>query len=202
MKCGKGHEHASVAEVRACYGVTEQPTNRPNKYAGDCARCGVRVEAEQGHIEPSENGWNVLHDGDCPPNPGWPPMDSDDMPPRTLRAPAQVRKRTEQYAAIPEGRYAVKSLTGTNDLDFFKVDKPTQGTWAGQIFVRRVIGGHPDMPVKGANKFAALDAILEAGPDKAMALFGQTLGYCGRCGRSLTDEQSRAIGIGPVCRAA
>jgi hypothetical protein len=187
MKCGKGHDHSSVAEVRACYGVTEQSTQRPNKYAGDCDRCGVRVEAEQGHIEQSDNGWKVLHNEPCKPK---------------SKAPAQVQIRTEQYAAIPEGRYAVKSLTGHQDLDFFKVDKPTQGTWAGQIFVRRVIGGHPDMPVKGATKFAALDAILEADPDKAMALFGQTLGYCGRCGRSLTDQESRAIGIGPVCRAA
>ncbi len=46
----------------------------------------------------------------------------------------------------------------------------------------------------------ALEAIKTASPETAMALYGQTLGYCGRCGRSLTDETSRALGIGPVCR--
>jgi hypothetical protein len=117
-------------------------------------------------------------------------------------APAQVKKASERYDAIPEGYYATPSLTGHNDLDFWRVDKPAEGKWAGYIFVKRVIGGRPSVNVKGSTKFQALDAILAAGPEQAMALYGQTLGYCGRCGRHLTDEESRAYGIGPVCRAA
>jgi len=31
-------------------------------------------------------------------------------------------------------------------------------------------------------------------------LYGTELGECGVCGRTLTDEKSRAYGIGPVCR--
>jgi uncharacterized protein DUF6011 len=32
-----------------------------------------------------------------------------------------------------------------------------------------------------------------------MVRYGQELGECGHCGRTLTDEASRAAGIGPVC---
>jgi hypothetical protein len=29
--------------------------------------------------------------------------------------------------------------------------------------------------------------------------YGMLIGKCGVCGRTLTDEESRANGIGPVC---
>ena len=45
---------------------------------------------------------------------------------------------------------------------------------------------------------AVLDGI--AADADALARFGQELGICGNCGRDLTDEESRALGIGPVCR--
>jgi hypothetical protein len=103
---------------------------------------------------------------------------------------------------IPAGYYAVKSLTGNNDLDFFRVDRPTEGRWAGRTFVKRIIGGNPEAQVRGQQARAALEAIIKAGPDSAMALYGQEIGQCGRCNRHLTDETSRALGIGPVCRSA
>lgn len=37
--------------------------------------------------------------------------------------------------------------------------------------------------------------------DEEAAKFGQVYGWCGRCGRTLTNEESKKIGIGPVCRA-
>ena len=195
MKCGscKG-EHETVSEVRSCYGIKDSNSTalRPNKYAGKCHECGGYIQAEQGHIEQTAaEGWKVFHNGDCP-------QIVHGLPGSEARA----RSDGKPWPNVPAGRYAVKSLSGNNDLDFFRVDRPTQGTWAGRTFVKRVIGGRADTPVRGASAEKVLKAILAAGPDKAMALFGQTLGYCGRCGRSLTDETSRALGIGPVCRAA
>lgn len=49
--------------------------------------------------------------------------------------------------------------------------------------------------------FAAKHSILEAiakDPQAALALYGQEVGACGRCGRTLTSEY-RKLGIGPVC---
>ena len=101
---------------------------------------------------------------------------------------------------VPAGHYAVKSATGSNDLDFWKVDKPDSGKWEGWTFVKRVIGGRPAQRVRGAEAKAALAAIDAAGPSDAARLYGQEIGRCGRCNRHLTDETSRKLGIGPDCR--
>ena len=101
---------------------------------------------------------------------------------------------------VPEGYYAVPSRTGNNDLDFFSVDRPSEGRWAGYVFVKRVIGGHVDTPVRGTEARMALEAIVEQGISESQALYGREIGRCGVCNRTLTDELSREIGIGPTCR--
>jgi hypothetical protein len=116
----------------------------------------------------------------------------------------QSRERTatqREMPDVPEGHYAVPSLTGNNDLDFFRVDRPDKGDYVGRTFVKRVIGGHPDASVRGKQAVAALEAILEFGPEDAGILYGSTLGKCRRCNRHLTDELSRNLGIGPECRS-
>jgi len=100
---------------------------------------------------------------------------------------------------VPEGYYATPSRTGTNDLDFWRVDRPTEGRWAGRTFVKRVIGGHPDANVRGAEVRLALEAIQAAGPQSAAEVYGREIGRCGMCNRHLTDAVSRARGIGPDC---
>lgn len=111
------------------------------------------------------------------------------------RADAQVN-----YLEVPAGRYATPSRTGNNDLDFWHVTVGKDGgRWAGYRFVKRVIGGHDDTDVRGAEARKALQAIVNAGIFEAGALYGQTIGECGRCGRHLTDETSREQGYGPEC---
>ena len=113
------------------------------------------------------------------------------------------RRATEvvETPEVPEGHYAVASATGNNDLDFYRVDVVTEGRWAGRTFVKRVIGGRPDSPVRGAEGIAALKRIVEAGPEAAAVLYGQEVGRCYACNRHLTDETSRSLGIGPDCRS-
>jgi hypothetical protein len=103
--------------------------------------------------------------------------------------------------SIPAGRYAVQSLTGAQDLDFFQVDRPGSGKWAGRTFIKRIIGGHPDTAVRGATAVQALAAIERAGWLQAGQLYGQTIGECSRCHTHLTDEESRSRGYGPHCWA-
>jgi hypothetical protein len=100
---------------------------------------------------------------------------------------------------VPAGYYAVPSATGDNDLDFWRVDRPTEGPWAGRVFVKRVIGGRADQSVRRIEARSALEAIAEFGPVAAGARYGRELGQCGRCNRHLTDEVSRQRGIGPDC---
>lgn len=118
-----------------------------------------------------------------------------------MRKPSSLGAKTSTpLPEVPEGYYAVTSRTGNNDLDFFAVDRPTEGRWAGYVFVKRVIGGHVDTPVRGAEARMALEAIVEQGVSESQALYGREIGRCGACNRTLTDELSRELGIGPTCR--
>lgn len=97
---------------------------------------------------------------------------------------------------VPAGRYAV---TGEQDqIVFLKVDRPTEGQYAGRTFVKVQAGDDfHRMPLPVAK--ALLAKILADGPKAASIRYGQELGVCGVCGRTLTDETSRAEGIGPKC---
>lgn len=108
---------------------------------------------------------------------------------------------------IPAGYYATPSRTGSNDVDFWKVDVPSKGKWEGYSFVRRVLGGAAQAgeemrteDLQNMQQRLALQAITELGLDESQMLFAEKLGRCGDCGRFLTDEVSRAHGKGPVCR--
>lgn len=94
-------------------------------------------------------------------------------------------------------------------LSFLKIDRPLKGRWAGFAFVRLVVGGQgvadrvgtqrPGGKYQGGVQHV-LRAVV-ADPMAAIARFGQEIGRCGICGLVLTDEESRRIGIGPVCRS-
>lgn len=126
----------------------------------------------------------------------------------TLLAADKAEMKSPQpqgsYPKVPAGYYAVESTTGNNDLDFFCVQlgKPG-GKWEGRSFVKRVVGGHPEFSVQGVHARLVLERIQDApgGFEGAAARYGQEIGSCGKCNRTLTDETSRALGIGPVCRA-
>lgn len=149
-------------------------------------------------------------DGD-PEGYGSPNAYPSDIPPAARPGSDEVEqerwRRDERRAAaaiplpdVPAGHYAIPSLTGNNDLDFFRVDRPTEGRWAGRTFVKRVIGGRPDSPVRGRTAREALTAIAKD-PGQAAFQYGQSLGRCYKCNRHLTDELSRSLSIGPDCRS-
>lgn len=99
---------------------------------------------------------------------------------------------------VPSGRYAVNGKDGK--LRFLHVDRPEEGPWAGWTFVK-VQASDDLFRLKGDQVKLALEAILRDGPKEASIRYGHELGACGICGRTLTDETSRANGIGPVCAA-
>jgi len=84
-------------------------------------------------------------------------------------------------------------------LRFFRVNTPTKGRWATMTFVNEVFGGGRREPVRNRQFRQTVLQTISADPN-ALARYGQELGECGVCGRDLTDEESRAIGIGPICR--
>lgn len=112
---------------------------------------------------------------------------------------AEARKPAQQWESVVEGRYAIPTEDGAiNELAFYKVDRPTEGRWAGYVFVKRLVGPE-EQRLSQKQGAAILAKIGEFGAEKASKLYGKEIGHCGVCGRRLTNDDSRAAGIGPVC---
>ena len=143
---------------------------KPNRYEAACARCQVLVPAGAGKLAKVDGRWIVTHLEAC-------------------------ERPATSVPIVPEGHYAIEGR-GDNEWSFYRVDHGT-GTYAGRIFVKRVIGGRPDENVPARQVPGILQRIVEdplAGPR-----YGQVIGRCCRCNRHLTDDASREAGIGPDC---
>lgn len=114
--------------------------------------------------------------------------------PRHQERPVQAA-RVAAGPAVENGRYALRSDGG---VKFYKVNTPTDGAWAGRTFVD-VQASDDFHPIRNKVDRAAILLSIAFDPKAAMELYGQQLGKCGHCGRTLTDEESRARGIGPIC---
>jgi len=97
---------------------------------------------------------------------------------------------------VAAGRYALVDEHGV--VKFYSVDRPTEGRWAGRTFVNAVASDERH-PIRNRESRNAILAAIAEQPERAMRLYAAELGRCGYCGRTLTDETSRAAGIGPDC---
>lgn len=97
---------------------------------------------------------------------------------------------------VPNGRYAIQH-GGT--LKFFKVSSPTEGRWVGRTFVE-VQASSEFYPIRNQAERQLILAHIADDIRGAMLRYGQEIGSCGHCGRTLTNEESRELGIGPICR--
>jgi Family of unknown function (DUF6011) len=104
----------------------------------------------------------------------------------------------ERVPDVPAGRYAIRFRD--NNVKFYRVDRPTEGRWAGWTFLS-VQAGDELYPIKETSAKLAVLRIIAANPLEACSLYGREIGACGVCGRTLTNEESRRLGIGPVCRS-
>lgn len=110
-------------------------------------------------------------------------------------APAARVIEANKIPLVPSGRYAIER-EGT--LKFYKVDRPTEGRWAGKTFVS-VQASDELHSVRSYTERRAILVEIAKDSQAAMERYGRELGRCGHCGRTLTNEESRARGIGPVC---
>lgn len=133
---------------------------------------------------------------------------------RLLDAPRKESakpKGNPLLADIPKAKYAiptaelavVSDLVGLeavkNDLLFLEVKE-----YKGTVYMRRLLGapGAFTRVRLSHEAVAALASILKADPYKYTRLFGEHYACCGKCGAELTDEESRRLMLGPVCRQA
>lgn len=167
-------EEAS-AEIERLMDLPDVEAFRRNKYDAPCSECGNIVEAETGVLRQVDGKWLVGHSAGCPDEPNLP-------------------------AEVPDGFYAVDNSDG--DTSFYRVK---QGKKPGVVFIDLVLGGGfgerlVRQPAPYRQRDAILGKIVEAGFEAASERFGRELQTCARCGRHLTDETSREIGLGPECR--
>lgn len=103
---------------------------------------------------------------------------------------------------VPPAYYAILR-PGSNDPEdivFLKVEVPDEGRWKGYTFVKvQASDDLHNVKDKGLSE-SYINAIVEQGWRECLLRYGRKIGKCGHCGRTLTNEESRAYGIGPVCR--
>lgn len=111
------------------------------------------------------------------------------------------RRHEDSTVEVPAGRYAIDTqVHAVNGTAFYKVDRPETGRWAGYVFVKQIIGSD-EQKLSMKQGRAILARIAAVGAEAASARYGHEIGECGICGRQLTNDESRARGIGPVCAA-
>jgi hypothetical protein len=114
---------------------------------------------------------------------------------QNVSAKSTVTPMVEAFHARFGTRFARVALpsSGSNDLAFWFI---------GEKYVYQVIGGQGRtyMPAKvQTSVITRLAEMSDTEVRDAMALYGRELEHCGCCGKELTDETSRARGVGPVC---
>jgi len=111
-------------------------------------------------------------------------------------------KRKAVDSGLDDGRYGVENVPGhKNKVSFFQLRTPKEGDWKGYQFTDQIVGHgkrYGVVDVKTRMKIHSL--IKEQGANECLMRFGVEFKHCGRCGRELTDDTSRAWGIGPDCR--
>jgi hypothetical protein len=121
------------------------------------------------------------------------------------RKTSQFARNLGEMPVVPEGRYAIEHEDVTEGvLKFYrlKIGKD-DSRWAGFMFLDAGRGGaHGDLQWTAIKDVAYKKAVLEQiakDPRAAGVRFGREIGRCYVCGRSLTQEHTRAAGIGDDC---
>jgi len=213
-KCGNcGNHHESAELVRSCYGgVVTQARERMHRASEIGHADGVFAASEDldravgamraTGVPATEKQLNFIsilraERGIKDPMPdNISKTQATEMIQELKEMPAKnVPSRSSAVESIPEGRYAVEH---EGALKFYKIDKPTEGRWAGYTFLK-VMASDEEHPVKNREYREEIFTLIAQDPEEALKRYGREIGRCGICGRTLTDEDSRALGIGPIC---
>jgi hypothetical protein len=112
---------------------------------------------------------------------------------REMRAAAPVAAPPAPAVEVADGRYAVEH-EGT--LKFYRVKN---GHRAGFVFLD-VQASDDWYGIRNLTSIREILALIAIDPNAAQVRYGQKIGRCYRCNRTLTDQVSRDLGIGPDCR--
>lgn len=100
---------------------------------------------------------------------------------------------------VPDSKYAM-NRPHDGVLEFFEV-RTGKGKWAGFQFLDRLIGSPGDWrkaAIKGLEKRTILEQISED-PKAAAVRYSREFTVCAVCSSPLSDPESVASGLGPIC---
>ena len=114
-------------------------------------------------------------------------------------APPVIPRTTDEIAAtLPDLKRAHYALLEEGRWNFYQVDKPQQGRWAGRTFLS-IQASDETHNIRDWDRKRSVFAAIALDPETALRNYGLQLGQCGVCCRTLTDPESISAGIGPVC---
>lgn len=142
-------------------------------------------------MNPEQIAW--VQDADFDTFPSELPKDRMSKVIETLKVLPWEKGDTLSKIGVGDGRYAVPKEDGT--LMFYSVKEGRSMTFVD------VWASDARWPIKNAAEKKRILEAIKADPD-AGPRFGREIGRCYVCGRTLTDEVSRSLGIGPICRDA
>lgn len=202
IKCGHCKSyHPSVDDVRKCRLTPEDkpPSTRTMSYLEDLIAqrpdCGLFANDYTTQQQASAMITTLL---------GIPRAHVAPAAPSTLTATATATttpsawiRHTDITSGVPKGRYCI-DIDGTQK--FYRWEKKRSGRYKNQWYLDQQAS---DRFFRVANPEweRIFKVIIMQDIDKSRRRYGKLLGYCGVCGRTLTNEVSRAYGIGPECRS-
>lgn len=200
IKCSNGsaHQHATALEVRACYGqrkpVATAKVQAPvDPFAGTPVATTAEPAATEKQVSfiqklRQERGLEPIGSFDL-----WTKKAASYEISRLLDMPKEPKPQAASSEEPEDGIYYVEA---TNEI--YKVYKMVHGS--GRQGVKRLDHGDQE------GRFTYLGLASRKLPKEARKMsleeakaFGRLYGFCIRCGATLTDEESIAAGIGPVC---
>lgn len=121
--------------------------------------------------------------------------------PDPIQKPEDKGVQVDMSGIVP-GRYAVPAANGK--LAFYLLTKSKRGWWFlmlqhGGEFTRLGIISSNGFLQRNNDGISTIIGKIAEDPRGAAIRYGKELGVCALCGSELTDEESRANGIGPVC---
>lgn len=191
IRCGRcKNTHPTVADVRACFGNTriDAATDGQRSYAQGLLR--ERIPTAD-YADLTEDRINAFSKEEA--SRFLTAMREQPVRPKADKGVAKMLDG--EFADIPEGYYAVRAKDDT--IDFFKIVDGRHNRLLFQVF-----GSPGSLSQNQIKRTELARSVLKAINEDhvgSMKLFGLELAICGACGSPLTNEVSRATGIGPVC---
>lgn len=197
VRCGHcSGQHETVNEVRICSqgGIATmveapRPLRRPTpaqvNYIKDLrTKLGlIPVPPEAAQPKDSDTASSMID------------LLKEELANRIAANPAPTSIAPTALPKVADGYYAVDT---DGKISFYHVNTPTEGRWEGYTFVD-VQAGSDFIKLPSQRVRNAVIAKIAVDPKEASLRYGREIGRCGVCGRTLTNQDSRDRGIGPVC---